>query len=152
MFRNMRFMLCVVTVYLCLAAIGSVCIDIFICFPVHYNWSLDYAEQGQSIWNSWPDFWINWTLNFSADVFRKFIFCHSDTTLRDSSRQIWCTCDLELILTYTSFLHPLLHYQIAQTPPETEVWPDWRLLSRPDHYGHQFRSLHDLHSLRLRLG
>jgi hypothetical protein len=65
-------MLCVVTVYLCLAAIGSVCIDLFICFPVHYNWSLEYEEQGQSIWNSWPDFWINWTLNFSADVFRTF--------------------------------------------------------------------------------
>jgi hypothetical protein len=72
MFRSMRFMLCLVTVYLCLAAIGSVCIDLFICFPVHYNWSLDYEEQGQSIWNSWPDFWINWTLNFSADVFRTY--------------------------------------------------------------------------------
>lgn len=69
MFRSLRFMLCVITVYLGLAAIGSVCIDLFICFPVHYNWSLDYEKQGQSIWNSYTDFWINWTLNFSADIF-----------------------------------------------------------------------------------
>ncbi|KAH0286297.1 hypothetical protein M436DRAFT_86321 [Aureobasidium namibiae CBS 147.97] len=73
MFRSLRFMLCVVTVYLVLAAVGSVCLDLFICFPVHYNWSLDYEKQGQSIWNSWNDFWINWMLNFSADVFLFFI-------------------------------------------------------------------------------
>jgi len=69
MFRNMRFMLYLITVYICLAATGSVFVDLFICYPIHYNWSLDYEEQGQSIWNSWTDFWINWTLNFSADVF-----------------------------------------------------------------------------------
>jgi len=65
----MRFMLYLVTIYICLAATGSVFVDLFICYPIHYNWSLDYEEQGQSIWNSWTDFWINWTLNFSADVF-----------------------------------------------------------------------------------
>jgi hypothetical protein len=57
----------------------------------------------------------------------------------------------ELILTYNSLLHPLLHHQIAQTPPETEVWLNWRLLTRPNHHGNQFRSLHDLYSLQLRL-
>jgi len=81
MFRNMRFLLCVVTVYLGLAAVGSVFVDLFICYPIRYNWSLVYEEQGQSIWNSWPDFWINWTLNFSADVFRMFVLSPSSGML-----------------------------------------------------------------------
>ncbi|CAD0114990.1 unnamed protein product, partial [Aureobasidium uvarum] len=72
MFRSLRFMLCLVTVYLGLALAGSFFIDLFICYPIHYNWSLDYDEQGQSIWNSYTDLWANWTLNFSSDVFRMF--------------------------------------------------------------------------------
>ena len=39
-------MLCLITIYLCLAAVGSVFVDLFICYPFHYNWSLDYEEQG----------------------------------------------------------------------------------------------------------
>jgi hypothetical protein len=76
MFRSMRFMLTLVTTYLCLAAVGAIFVDLFICRPIHYNWSLVHEEQGQSIWNSWPDFWINWTLNFSADIFREFDRSH----------------------------------------------------------------------------
>ncbi|KAI4726511.1 hypothetical protein E4T49_05744 [Aureobasidium sp. EXF-10728] len=72
MFRNLRFMLCAVTVYLACALTGSFFVDLLICYPIHYNWSLDYDEQGQSIWNSYTDLWVNWTLNFSSDVFRMF--------------------------------------------------------------------------------
>ncbi|KAI4723202.1 hypothetical protein E4T48_00581 [Aureobasidium sp. EXF-10727] len=73
MFRNLRFMLCAVTVYLACALTGSFFVDLLICYPIHYNWSLDYDEQGQSIWNSYTDLWVNWTLNFSSDVFLFFI-------------------------------------------------------------------------------
>ncbi|KAI5238919.1 hypothetical protein E4T43_07098 [Aureobasidium subglaciale] len=72
-FRNMRFLLWITTIYIFLAAIAAVLVDILLCVPVHYNWSLNYDEQGQSIWNSWTDFWVNWTLNFSADVILFFI-------------------------------------------------------------------------------
>ncbi|KAI5239121.1 hypothetical protein E4T42_08799 [Aureobasidium subglaciale] len=72
-FRNMRFLLWITTVYIFLAAIAAVLVDVLLCVPVHYNWSLNYDEQGQSIWNSWADFWVNWTLNFSADVILFFI-------------------------------------------------------------------------------
>ncbi|KAH0182392.1 hypothetical protein KCV03_g10351, partial [Aureobasidium melanogenum] len=72
-FRNMRYLLWITTFYVIAAALCSVFVDIFICFPVDYNWSLDYDKQGQSIWNSWTDFLINWGLNFSADVLLFFI-------------------------------------------------------------------------------
>jgi hypothetical protein len=51
-----------------------------------------------------------------------------------------------------SFLHTVLYHQVAEATPETKVWLNWCLLARVDHYGDQFRSLHDLHSIKLRLG
>ncbi|KAG9606212.1 hypothetical protein KCU86_g287, partial [Aureobasidium melanogenum] len=72
MFKNLRVLLLIVTIYLGFAATTSFFVDLLICSPIHYNWSLDYDEQGRSIWNSYKDFWIEWMLNFSTDV---FLFC-----------------------------------------------------------------------------
>ncbi|KAG9662454.1 hypothetical protein KCU64_g1939, partial [Aureobasidium melanogenum] len=72
MFKNLRVLLLIVTIYLGFAATTSFFVDLLICSPIHYNWSLDYDEQGRSIWNSYRDFWIEWMLNFSTDV---FLFC-----------------------------------------------------------------------------
>ncbi|KAI5199186.1 hypothetical protein E4T38_07114 [Aureobasidium subglaciale] len=47
-FRNMRFLLWITTVYIFLAAIAAVLVDVLLCVPVHYNWSLNYDEQGLS--------------------------------------------------------------------------------------------------------
>jgi hypothetical protein len=54
------------------------------------------------------------------------------------------------ILMCHSFPHSVLYYQVPQATPETKVWLNWCLLAWADHYGDQFRSLHDLHSLKLR--
>ncbi|KAH0175194.1 hypothetical protein KCU67_g370, partial [Aureobasidium melanogenum] len=72
MFKNLRVLLLIVTIYLGFAATTSFFVDLLLCSPIHYNWSLDYDEQGRSIWNSYRDFWIEWMLNFSTDV---FLFC-----------------------------------------------------------------------------
>jgi hypothetical protein len=98
-FRNMRYLLWITTFYVIAAALCSVLVDIFICFPVNYNWSLDYDKQGQSIWNSWTDFLINWGLNFSADVLRRF----APSTLL-----------FKMVLTFNSFLHSLLQLRQRQ--------------------------------------
>lgn len=66
----MRFVLRISTMYLICAAFSTVFVDIFICYPTSYNWSLDYDKQGLSIWNSYTDFSVNWALNFSTDVLR----------------------------------------------------------------------------------
>ncbi|KEQ92865.1 hypothetical protein AUEXF2481DRAFT_31733 [Aureobasidium subglaciale EXF-2481] len=44
----MRFLLWITTVYIFLAAIAAVLVDVLLCVPVHYNWSLNYDEQGLS--------------------------------------------------------------------------------------------------------
>lgn len=56
------------------------------------------------------------------------------------------------VLTADSLLHPFLHHQISQAPPETEVRPDGRFFPRYHHDGYQLRPLYDLHGLRLRPG
>jgi hypothetical protein len=75
MFKNLRVLLLIVTIYLGFAATTSFFVDLLLCSPIHYNWSLDYDEQGRSIWNSYRDFWIEWMLNFSTDVFRMLNLC-----------------------------------------------------------------------------
>lgn len=72
MFRNLRVLLCLITIYLGLALTAAFFIDLLICFPISDNWSLDYDKQGRSIWNSYTDFGLEWMLNFSTDVFRTF--------------------------------------------------------------------------------
>jgi hypothetical protein len=133
-FRNMRYLLWITTFYVIAAALCSVLVDIFICYPVDYNWSLDYDKQGQSIWNSWTDFLINWGLNFSADVLR---------------RSALSALLFMMVLMFNSFLHSLLHHQVSSASPKTEVWSDRGILSRYSHHGHQFWPLHDIHSLKL---
>jgi hypothetical protein len=77
---------------------------------------------------------INWGLNVSADVLRRF----APSALL-----------LEMVLTLNSLLHSFLHHQVSSASPKTEVWSDWGVLSRYSHHGHQFWPLHDIHSLKL---
>jgi hypothetical protein len=69
-FKNMRIVLWITTIYITIALVVSVFVEIFICFPVQKNWSLDYNKQGQSAWNSLPNFFIQWSLTFSGDMLR----------------------------------------------------------------------------------
>jgi hypothetical protein len=133
-FRNMRVMLWITTIYISASVIVSILVEIFICFPVQNNWSLDYDKQGQSAWNSWPDFIIQWSLTFSGDVLRMLPY----------SRVL-----VSLILTQHSLSHPLLYHEESQTASKTEVRVNWCILARLDHNGHQLRSLHDLCSIGL---
>lgn len=120
-FRNMRYLLWITTFYVIAAMLCSVLVDIFICFPVYYNWSLEYDKQGQSIWNSWTDFLINWALNFSADVLR---------------RPVPSVLLFGMVLTFNSLLYPLLHYQVSSASPKTEIWSYRSVLSRHSYHGH----------------
>jgi hypothetical protein len=66
----MKVVLWATTLYLAASVVTTFFIDIFICFPIENNWSLDPDKQALSMWNSYADFVANWTLNIIADFLR----------------------------------------------------------------------------------
>ncbi|KAJ9651201.1 hypothetical protein H2198_009503 [Neophaeococcomyces mojaviensis] len=69
-FRRLRVGLYIGTAYLVSAFLTSILMDTLMTRPISDNWSIE--NQLNSIWNSYTDFAVNWTLNISTDL---LLFC-----------------------------------------------------------------------------
>ncbi|KAH4957638.1 hypothetical protein HBH77_120230 [Parastagonospora nodorum] len=66
-FRNLQLAIYASCIYMTCAFVATLLTDTLTCLPVSDNWSI--VQQSSSLWNTYEALAINWSLNWSTDLF-----------------------------------------------------------------------------------